>query len=821
MRFRTKLSLVFMGLILAVTIPVYVLVHTSSMKMMEKEISEVYEDRIAQILDTLDGYLYERLADIQVIARDPVISSGRSTEKERTGRLKEYEKYLRSYLSFSIFDTNRVRIIDTSGLEIGKQHPSRDFFEKMAVGAPYNVDIYPSISLKRIIVRFAAPIRDRSGGLTGYIVARIPVERLHEIIVPATLTAPEARRTRMDLIDRNGVVLYSSHMGSIPLEDQIPYWKEIEGRLTTRKQGNFRFTDQDGTDFLYYYAREQGYLDFSGSSWFLIARIPARIALASLHTTRDALSLMILPILALGLILAYFVSRTVSRPVETLRRATALIGEGNLDSRVAIGTHDEIGELAGAFNAMTIHLKKTFTKLEDTQKDLEAAALLLENKVTRRTEELYDTQKALLNLMEDLEIEKSKFEMLAQNVPFGITLIDRAGEFVYMNRWFREFFGQDEKETGNKERWFREFVPIRADQTLLLSAFDGTAEATPVAADAPPSIRVRSANGAERVVSFFVVPLIGGETIIAFLDITDQKAMETALKDSEYKFKGLVEESIVGVYIAQDGLFRYANRRFAEIHGYTQEEMIDRLGPKDLIPSDDWEAFQRALKSATPDSSEPANFTQKIRRKDGKIIHVEIYGSSMVFGGRPAAIGTLLDVTERVQAEETVKYLAFHDTLTGLPNRALFNDRLSQAVAIAKRTGTQIAVLFLDLDGFKDINDSYGHSVGDRLLQEVSVRLKEHLRQGDTVSRFGGDEFAILACDIKRSGDASVVAEKVVASFSAPFELNGITVEITTSIGIALYPDHGDLTEDLLKRADIAMYRAKAAGRNRVANYGE
>lgn len=171
-------------------------------------------------------------------------------------------------------------------------------------------------------------------------------------------------------------------------------------------------------------------------------------------------------------------------------------------------------------------------------------------------------------------------------------------------------------------------------------------------------------------------------------------------------------------------------------------------------------------------------------------------------------------ITERKQAEETIRNLAYYDTLTGLPNRALFSDRIDMALAHARRDKQRLAVMILDLDNFKDVNDTLGHSVGDQLLRSVGSRLRNLLRASDTVARIGGDEFMVLLLNIAWAEAATEVARKIMKAFEKPFILDSHEVYVTSSIGIAAYPKHGEGAETLVKNADAAMYRAKEQGRN-------
>lgn len=183
--------------------------------------------------------------------------------------------------------------------------------------------------------------------------------------------------------------------------------------------------------------------------------------------------------------------------------------------------------------------------------------------------------------------------------------------------------------------------------------------------------------------------------------------------------------------------------------------------------------------------------------------------------GAPTGLVILLhDITERRQHEEELRRLAIHDSLTGLPNRLLFFDRLNLALCHARRHGHRLAILMLDLDHYKKINDTYGHSIGDLLLREVGKRLQAAIRSSDTVARFGGDEFVLLLPEIHESTDAAQIAKRILETISSPFDINGLPLLITVSIGIAIFPEDGEDQETLITNADLALYAAKDQGRN-------
>jgi diguanylate cyclase (GGDEF)-like protein/PAS domain S-box-containing protein len=258
-----------------------------------------------------------------------------------------------------------------------------------------------------------------------------------------------------------------------------------------------------------------------------------------------------------------------------------------------------------------------------------------------------------------------------------------------------------------------------------------------------------------------------------------------------------------------DRTILYTNPADAAMHGYTVKELLGR-NARQLAPQE--------YAAAPPDPPGPARSWRREGinlRKDGTTFPVELV-SDLVLGedGEPIAIVTCCDdITERKRREEQIQHYAYYDPLTQFPNRRLFSDRLSVAIANAGRVGGMIAVIFLDLDHFKLINDTLGHSTGDHLLQMIASRLRRCVRDGDTVARAGGDEFTLLLPEIDREDGAVRVARKILESVCRPIEVDGHELFVTTSIGIALFPADGRDAETLMKNADAALYRSKELGR--------
>ncbi len=299
----------------------------------------------------------------------------------------------------------------------------------------------------------------------------------------------------------------------------------------------------------------------------------------------------------------------------------------------------------------------------------------------------------------------------------------------------------------------------------------------------------------------------------------DRRRAADKLRESEEKFRTLADTAPAAIFIYQGDSFRYANEATAAISGYTREEFLKLPSFWAIVHPDSAEDVQRRGLARQRGEKVPSRYEVKIVRRDGEERWLDYSAGVIEYGGRPAVMGTAFDVTERKRAEAQITSLAYHDTLTGLPNRLLFADRLTLAVAQAHRRGRRLGVLFLDVDRFKLINDSLGHSVGDRLLKALARRLAGTIRDEDTVARLGGDEFILLLPDASEAADVVTVAEKILESVRKPVRIDESELFVTASIGISLYPDDGTDPEALVKNADTAMYRAKEQGRDSVSVY--
>jgi diguanylate cyclase (GGDEF)-like protein/PAS domain S-box-containing protein len=331
----------------------------------------------------------------------------------------------------------------------------------------------------------------------------------------------------------------------------------------------------------------------------------------------------------------------------------------------------------------------------------------------------------------------------------------------------------------------------------------------------------------ERILDTTLAPVPGADGVVEGFacfarDVTLQRQSEAALSRAGAFQEALFQSVSEGILVADHhGTIRDCNKEILSSFDLPRERMVGR-NLRDLCAQragwNLWETkhLPRLLQSKTCESME-----LRLRRADGSVFTARI-GASLAYlpdEPDPTLIWVVRDITAELLRVEQLEYQATHDDLTGLPNRLLLRDRLERFRELGRRYGTRFALLMMDLDGFKEINDQFGHEAGDQILAALGTRLRAGLRSADTVSRLGGDEFAILLAGQHDAAEAVTVAEKLLRSLQRPFSLAGAQQRIGASIGVALFPDHEGPRQDLLARADQAMYAAKRAGGNRVVLY--
>lgn len=440
----------------------------------------------------------------------------------------------------------------------------------------------------------------------------------------------------------------------------------------------------------------------------------------------------------------------------------------------------------------------------------------------------------------ELRASEQKFMRLFMRTPIPLGVVNKNGAIVYFNDRFTEAFGYTTGDVPTLKEWWQLAYP---DESYRQWVMDSWSAAVAKAAKEgtviePAEYKVTCKNGVERIV------MIGGtsledDVLATFVDVTERKKAQAALQESEYRWKFALEGAGDGLWDwnVVDGTV-FFSKRWKEMLGFAEDEIGNSLDEwaKRIHPDDKAETL--ATVQAYLDGRTPVYHSEhRVSCKDGSWKWILDRGMvvSRSQDGKPLRmIGTHADITERKNAEEQIHSLAFYDTLTLLPNRRMLNDRTNQAMASSKRSGRYCAMLFIDLDNFKPLNDRYGHAVGDLLLKEVAHRISSCVREMDTVARFGGDEFVVMLSELdadkaESTAQAGIVAEKIRIILAEPYVLKfqqegdaETTIEhrCTSSIGVALFIDHEASPEEVLKWSDIAMYQAKEGGRNRVHFYG-
>lgn len=397
----------------------------------------------------------------------------------------------------------------------------------------------------------------------------------------------------------------------------------------------------------------------------------------------------------------------------------------------------------------------------------------------------------------------------------GIMVVDLNNSIVAYNRHFIEMWNMTEEilKTGRNEK----AVAYVLDQ---LTNADEFAAVTKQLISQPnvknyDVLHFKDGRIYERYSQPHIIDGTIAGRVLSFRDITARSRADAALRESEYKLRTLLENMNEGIsQIDNDHVIEFVNDRFCEMLEYTREELVGKKTYETFL---DEEAY-RLVKEADREREKgiSSQYEVCVRKKSGETVWV-IIGGVPIFNAENKLTGTMgvfTDITERKRAEEQLLHDALHDGLTGLANRTLFINHLQKSIERGKRSNSvQYAVLFLDFDRFKVVNDSLGHAEGDNLLKQIARRLENLLRSGDLLARLGGDEFTILLTELNTPDDAVMVAERIQKDLNKPFILGENEVFMSVSIGIAISNEGHSRAEDMLRDADIAMYRAKSKGK--------
>ena len=421
----------------------------------------------------------------------------------------------------------------------------------------------------------------------------------------------------------------------------------------------------------------------------------------------------------------------------------------------------------------------------------------------------------------ELKLQRHFLQTLLDNVPSGIAvrsmLTPNAGRYVLWNEANEAMFSIKAEDALGKTPG--EVMP--PDEAARVEALDRTLLDSPMVQEA---VEARAtANRGQRLFHFVRAPIFGPDDQVDYImtsatDVTDDRALTAQLRLAARVF----ETTADGIMLTDaDDRIIMVNAAFTRLTGYAPDELLGKtlmessFRPIDPVESD---ARMDQLHHQGFVTGEVPRF-----RKDGTPLSLWVTATVVRDGdGRITNyVRVFTDISLLKATQEKLEQLASFDTLTGLPNRRLLHDRLRRALLRAERNETRMALMFIDLDGFKKVNDTFGHDIGDLLLRGVASRLQKCIRASDSVGRFGGDEFAIVLEDAALPNDARRIAERIVTSLAMPFHLDGHDVRIGASIGISLYPTDGIDAGTLLKNADLSMYKAKRAGSNRFEFFSD
>jgi len=421
--------------------------------------------------------------------------------------------------------------------------------------------------------------------------------------------------------------------------------------------------------------------------------------------------------------------------------------------------------------------------------------------------DIRDRKRAEREVLQAVTLLQSTLDSTAD----GILVVGDEGRILSYNQRYVDMWHVPQVIMDTAED--REIIKYVVDQMAEPEEFSRTIEALYAQPEAESFDLLEFKDG-RRFERYSIGRRIEGVAIVrvwSFRDVTARYAAEAALRESEIRYRLLFEQNAAGVCVTRrDGTIIDANTTFALMLGYRRADLLGRGLGEMYARSVELNELVTMLADATTLNS----IEVELRRADGTPIWV--LQNLVIVGehGSEVIHATVVDISDRKRAEEQIEFHAYHDVLTHLPNRKLFSDRLRQSLNRARRAGKPLAVMFIDIDHFKTVNDTLGHTAGDELLLEMSRRLRNCVREDDTVARLGGDEFTIILSELAHPEDAVGVAQKVLEAVAVPLSISGLPIEVSASIGIALFPVDGHDPETLLRNADSAMYRAKDSGRN-------
>ncbi|MBW8848933.1 MAG: EAL domain-containing protein [Burkholderiales bacterium] len=409
--------------------------------------------------------------------------------------------------------------------------------------------------------------------------------------------------------------------------------------------------------------------------------------------------------------------------------------------------------------------------------------------------------------LERQALDAARFRMLADHVPAWIALYGADDHrCLFANRGYAEAFHQTQDSIVGMH--FSEIIGAEAYEQVRVSVDELVRDLKPVVYER----ELTRPDGEQSCLEIHLIPQFDDQGVllgswVLVYDITRHRVAERRLRESEARLDKFMQASVEGILFHRDGTITDVNQPLCAMTGWSAQELIGQH-VLSYVTEDELPKVREVMLQG-----QELRYETVIQHRDGARVPVELIMRTMERDGEMLRMAVVRDIRDRLASEARIQHLAHHDSLTGLLNRASFMERMALLMKRAERKGEMLALLFVDLDNFKRVNDSLGHLEGDQVLTTVSERLVGALRGSDLVGRFGGDEFVVLLSDLNSRTDIIVVLEALLSVVEVPVKADGRALSVTPSIGVAVYPDDGQQADELIQHADTAMYRAKARGR--------
>jgi diguanylate cyclase (GGDEF)-like protein/PAS domain S-box-containing protein len=671
---------------------------------------------------------------------------------------------------FWVFDRDGNAICTTVPNGLGYNMSDRAYFQEALKTRSFVVSDFFISKVRHLPVAVAAyPVLDRNGEVSHVLGITLRMSWFHRFIGELSRSADATAW----LVDGAGNLMARS-----------PQRPDLVGKnfrdmplvktILSRKQGWSDLAAEDGPPGIY------GYVQVPGTTARLAVGFDRAVVLEGVNAQLARSAFVVIVALAIALLTGFAIARTIARPLITLT--------GGLE-RARFSDDTRLPEVSGY--AEVESLAQSLSDLLSERRRREQALTSARADAERATEE---ARAAMARLRDAIEA-----------VPAGITFLDAEDRFVLWNNRYTEMYA-DAGVVVKQGMTFEE----RLRKGMALGMFpDAVGREEAWLADRMKIHRSEHSIHEQRLMNDRWLHIeerrtSDGGSIGIRIDVTDAKRREQS-------FRFLFESNPVPMWVFDRETLRFlaVNDAAVACYGYTREQFLS-MTTLDIRDPVDHDALRAA---AADDAPLYGDQVWRHRKADGSEIQVAIYSRAIIHEGRPAKITAPIDITEQRRSEARIRHLAHFDSLTDLANRTLFRERLEQALARRRHAAEGIALLCIDLDRFKDINDTLGHPTGDQLLRYVAKRLLHNVREQDTVARIGGDEFAVVQDGVIDPVDANALALRLIDALSAPYDIDGHEVLVTPSVGIATTLSDGGSADELLNHADLALYRAKSLGR--------